>query len=1090
MSDYDYEENVDFDNNDDNNYDNNYGNNNYDNNNYDNNNIDSNIDNCDNYDNNDNNDNNDNSDFNSFNSKKNPKRSAYDLIKKKSKKKKGKSITEEYFEYHKTYTEKFGKDRTVVLMQVGKFYEAYATETLGPNLKMLEELTEASIAHRGRDKNVIDIENPWMWGFPMLASLKYVGILIENGYRVVIIDQVTPKPNIRREVVAIHSPGTYLEAVYRPISNFVAVIYVEEITQKFGQQLLFVGMSAIDVSTGDVFVHESNSQLTDDKLGLDETNRFLNSISPKEIIIYKENLNKLNDDYMIEYLELTGKFYQIRDYNNDHNKMIYQKKVLEKVYPNRENMTSIIDTLGMSRTIYARKALVNLLIYLSDHLDKLVKGLSDPNFYLSGNCLILGNDAINQLNVIDNRGLIDTTGSVKFHNLLDVINKSYTPMGRRYIKFRLVSPYTDPTTINQIYDNVDAVLENDNYETIGKILGRIHDIERLFRKLSLKMLSPMQMVDFINSMCSVEELSNVLKTIKFIEKKLKISGSISIIKRLNKKFSDNINCERAKMCNLVEIKENIFVKGVYPELDELQTKIGDNHVIMNELLQKLNDMIKDPNGNPNKLFLRFNHKDGYFYQLTARRYKTLRKSLDQIKTIDLESTSINVCDFEMSESKNNVKLTLPFLREQTDDIDGLISEISSKTYGYYMSFIEEIHSEFGSFIEKIIDMVTKIDYYATIARVSRNYNYVRPVINDIQKKVSYIKTKNIRHPIVERIIEHEYVPHNIDIGCDDLKGMLIYGLNSAGKSVLMKAIGMSVIMAQAGFFVPAESFEFFPYKSLYTRITGNDNIFRGLSSYSLEIVELSAILNRHDKTTLVIGDEVCRGTEHVSGNAIVASTLLKLSDAGSSFIFATHLHELMELEDIKNRQNIKAFHLSVEHDEKTDKLIYDRILKPGSGERIYGITVAKYIIKDDAFIKKALEIKNILLMRDTESGAISTKKSRYNSDLLMDKCDMCGKRKGELNISTNTSTNKTNNKTTPKSKVVSEVTTLETHHINHQKDCENGFVKSKPHIKKNQIFNLMVLCQKCHDQLHAENIEIDSIKMTSGGKKIVVKQKS
>jgi len=211
-------------------------------------------------------------------------------------------------------------------------------------------------------------------------------------------------------------------------------------------------------------------------------------------------------------------------------------------------------------------------------------------------------------------------------------------------------------------------------------------------------------------------------------------------------------------------------------------------------------------------------------------------------------------------------------------------------------------------------------------------------------------------------------------------------------------------------------------------------------------------------STLVIGDEVCRGTEHISGNAIVATTLLKLSDVQSTFIFATHLHEIVELDEIKERPDIKAFHLSVEYDELTDNLIYDRVLKEGSGDRIYGIMVAKSIIKDSDFISKAFEIKNKL----TNMGTI--KKSRYNSELLMDKCSICGKQQNNIsNISK---------------------TVLETHHINQQKDCINGFVKNKPHIKKNQLFNLVVLCQVCHDKLHNNEINISSIKMTNKGTKI------
>lgn len=984
-------------------------------------------------------------------------------------KKKNKSITEEYIDYHNHYVEKFGKDRTLVLMQVGSFYEAYATPQKGPDLQKLEELTEACIAHKGKEKNIIDMNNPWMWGFPMVASSKFIGILIDAGYRLIMIDQISPKPNIKRAVVAIHSPATYLESAYKPASNFVATICVEEIKQKNNQVLACIGMSAIDVSTGEVLIHESHSQMNDDKLGLDETIRFLNSIVPKETIIFKENLQRLTKDYMIEYLDLRGKFYQFRDINKEHNKLIYQKKILEKVYPDRENMTSIIDTLSLCKTIYARKSLVNLLTYVSDHYEDLVKGVLEPVFYLSDMFMTLGNDAINQLNIVDNKNIIDTPGSVKFHNLLDVINKASTGMGKRYVKMRLISPYTDTLTLTGIYDAVDAMISGSLYQEIDTVLRNVYDVERIFRKISLAVLHPIQMVDFINSMKAVEKLFGIIKSNKQISQYIKTNKLSSNVKKLNALLEKNIDCEKAKMHTLSDIKENIFNVGIYPTLDKLQEKVGCNHDIMGELLDRLDELIPDKTSKNKKIVLKHNRQDGYYYQMTSKRYKILKDALVKINVIKLEKSSIDVKEFETKLTTNNVKLTLPFLKDQTDDIDELIEKIGTMTHAHYVKFLKQLTEDFGECLKEVIDIVTKIDFYTTIAKVSKTYNYVRPVIDDVQNKIGYVEAQQIRHPIVERIIDHEYVPHDIDIGQAHLKGMMIYGLNSAGKSVLMKAIGINIIMAQAGFFVAAKQFRYYPYKSLYTRITGNDNLFRGLSSYSLEIVELNSILKRSDTSTLVIGDEVCRGTEHISGNAIVATTLLKLSDVGSTFVFATHLHELMELEEIQQRDNIKAYHLSVEHDEKSDRLVYDRELKLGSGERIYGITVAKYIIKDEDFIKKALEIKNKLVNRDPGSSIISTKKSRYNGDIIMDRCDMCGKREGDMK---NTKGSKTN---------------LETHHINHQKDCEDGFVKTKTHIKKNQIFNLMVLCQGCHDKIHSEDIEIKGIRMTSQGKKVIVK---
>jgi len=264
-------------------------------------------------------------------------------------------------------------------------------------------------------------------------------------------------------------------------------------------------------------------------------------------------------------------------------------------------------------------------------------------------------------------------------------------------------------------------------------------------------------------------------------------------------------------------------------------------------------------------------------------------------------------------------------------------------------------------------------------------------------------------------------------------------------------------------FVPANEFVFSPYTSLYTRITGIDNIFRGLSSFAVEMLELKAILKRAGPKTLVIGDEVCRGTEHISGNALVASTIINLAKLESSFMFATHLHEIATMDRVTELENVKSFHISVEYDPKTDTLVYDRNLKPGPGEPVYGIIFAKHIIHDNNFIELATSIKNDLLK--TYNELIPGKTSRYNSDLFVHECQLCGKKDQKLHISP-----------------------LETHHINFQKDCTNGFSKNKPHIKKNSKANLIVLCNECHDKIHNENINVEGYVMTSEGKSVVVKK--
>jgi DNA mismatch repair protein MutS len=295
---------------------------------------------------------------------------------------------------------------------------------------------------------------------------------------------------------------------------------------------------------------------------------------------------------------------------------------------------------------------------------------------------------------------------------------------------------------------------------------------------------------------------------------------------------------------------------------------------------------------------------------------------------------------------------------------------------------------------------------------------------------------------------------------EEKNGVLLYGLNSAGKSSMMKSIGIAIILAQIGYYVPAEEFIYEPYMALYARITGNDNIFKVLSSFALEMTELDAILLRTEhqgSATIVIGDEVCRGTEDISGISLVASSLVALSECNSTFIFSTHLHDLPTIEEVKNLNNLRLFHLRVEYDEENDCLIFDRKLTTGSGPRVYGLAVAKYLIKNTKFINRAETIKKRLM--NENKFDIPFKTSNYNKDLLVKNCNICDY--------------------IPKEDYHKQ---LESHHIHFQKNClEDGKIKEKPYLNKNKLYNLVVLCRKCHNKVHKGEIIIRGYVDTSIG---------
>jgi len=972
------------------------------------------------------------------------------------------SLIVEYLRYHDQYSSKFGKDQTIVLMQVGSFYESYATLDKGPNLARLEELTDVVYTKRNNSRDEVSIKNPYMWGFPLVSSTKYIEMLIGCGYHLIIIDQVTPPPDPKRKVVAIYSPGTYLENIVRPQSNYLAGVFIERLVQKNDKPLICCGMASVDLSTGDVLVHESYSSQIDTKLGLDELYRFIVSVNPKETIFFIPKINDVKEDSfkeeLKEYLDLNRDMrtnIYFKEPHHDHQRIPYQRKFFSKVYDDQQNMVDILENLEIDRTVYVRHALVSLLNYISDHQNQLIKGLKTPKFHLNNNRMTLGNDAVHQLNIIGSQS--ESTGeNIKYKNLMDCINKAQTNMGIRFIERLLKSPLTDHKRLNDVYEMSGFLIANQNYLKPSKNLSNIGDMERMWRSVSMKTLHPMHFVQLyqsIRSSCLLFECMRKIDGIGNLYQTAKIRKSLL---EMANGMEHTVDMSKARMYRLSELKENIFIGGVHDDLDELQLKIGVGHQTMQKLLDHFNNMIHgtEKKDSQNMIALKNNKRDGYYFQTTKKRYQMLEKKIKENKTIEIDGILIKFDDFIIDDRTKVVKMSSPVLRNQTEDIDELTKQIATLTHKYYMEYLASIHQKYQSTVQKTIDLVVEADYLTTIARTAVEYNYTRPVILE-ETDEQQINCVELRHPIVERLISHEYVPHTVELG-KEMKGMLIYGLNSSGKSVLMKAIGLSLCMAQSGFYVPAKSFKYVPYKSLYTRITGNDNLFRGLSSFSLEMVELNAILKRADKSTLVIGDEVCRGTEYISGNALVASSILRLNELGSTFVFATHLHELVELDEIKNNPEISAYHLSVDLEKDGTELIYDRQLKPGSGERIYGITVARYIVQDQKLIDKALEIKNRLIERD--GSVVNTKKSKYNQNLYIDSCMICGK-------------NKTNH--------------LETHHINQQKDCEGGFVKGKNHVKKNGEYNLMVVCDKCHDAIHDRKIQIKGYRMTGKGKKLI-----
>jgi DNA mismatch repair protein MutS len=330
--------------------------------------------------------------------------------------------------------------------------------------------------------------------------------------------------------------------------------------------------------------------------------------------------------------------------------------------------------------------------------------------------------------------------------------------------------------------------------------------------------------------------------------------------------------------------------------------------------------------------------------------------------------------------------------------------------------------------------------------IAQKYNYCKPSIEKSDK--AYVSFKGIRHPLIEHIQTDElYVTNDLEIG-KDKNGILLYGTNAVGKTSLIKSIGIAVVMAQAGLYVPCSSFEYSPYSCIFTRILGNDNLFKGLSTFAVEMSELRTILKMSDKNSLILGDELCSGTESDSALSIFTAGLEILHERNCTFLFATHFHEINNYDEIKSLDKLSMMHMTVTYNQEKDMLVYDRKLHDGPGDSMYGLEVCKSLNLPDDFLHRAHDLR--MKYNSITKNVMSMNPSRYNSHKLAGGiCEICHK---------------------------SEAT--EVHHLQHQKEANNNsYIKS---FHKNHKANLVNICGTCHDKIHQTDKQHRIAKTTKG----------
>tara|TARA_B100000927_G_scaffold291702_1_gene295873 strand:+ start:710 stop:3712 length:3003 start_codon:yes stop_codon:yes gene_type:complete len=993
------------------------------------------------------------------------------------------SLITKYFEDTKKYKLSHG-EKTIVLIQVGSFFECYALvesdgSYVGSSIEEFSRICDMSIA---RKNTCVGTQKVVMAGFGLGQLEKYVKRLLEHGYTIPVITQNVQAKNAERNLACIYSPGMYFNDESDNLTNNTICIWlnVSKANSVIKESLLTIGLSIIDILSGKLINFEYTIPYNNNPIVYDNLEKYISVYNPSEAIIITNNEERDYIDNVISFINLnSSKIHKIvldKDNKNEINKIAlncekqkYQECLIDKLY----GIGSFREKCEFYEYPIANQSLCFLLDFVEKHNPNLIKDISLPDFQNHSEKLILANHSLQQLNIISNKNY-----SGKLSSVASMLNNCITSIGKRKFNYDLLHPVSNIKDLNKYYNITEHLLETEFYNVIRYELTNIRDIERIERKLIMNKLEPR---DFYMLYYNLSKIKILYQKISQASDNFKLYEYISSF--INSKI--DIICD--EVCNFVDYKFNVerinnivmdklgnyniedldFINKNYDNnLNEYLRESIDSKEVFEAIRIYLSNILKKYEKNKEGEYIKIHEtsKSDSFLLGTKRRVIILQECLknheskanitylskfskkEEIYTLDLSKLEY----IEHGSNKTNMIITSSDIKKMAHGIQNDKEQLINKINQVYNNILREfIIFNDKSKLSIISQFIGLLDTAHNRAYNAYNFNYTKPIIEDLNDGKSYFNAEKIRHPLIEQLNQNElYVTNNIELG-SKYNCSLIYGTNAVGKSSLIKSIGINIILAQSGNYVPSTSFKYYPYNSLFTRILNTDNIFKGLSTFALEMSELRNILKYSDKNSIVLGDELCSGTESVSGLSIFTASLERLHNNEVTSIFATHYHELLKYDEIKNLNKLKINHMSVIFDKKTNKLIYDRKLKDGSGDMMYGIQVAQSLDLDDEFIERCYNIRN--KYNENDNTVMNSKETNYNSKKIKSKiCELCG-----------------------------ENPTCDIHHLQFQENADkNGFINKEFH--KNKKANLISICEKCHLNIHKEKKQLKKVKTSKG----------
>lgn len=757
---------------------------------------------------------------------------------------------------------------------------------------------ELEIALTGKDCG-LDERAP-MAGVPYHAADFYIDKLIKKGYKIAICEQLEDpskvKGLVKRDVTRIYTPGTVinLKSMDEKTNNFLISVYKNKNNY---------GISSVDVTTGDLYATEIRN-CKDLKKIYDEIIRY----EPAEIIS--------NEDFLK---------------NNKYIKVIKSKNCLINKYENiskeedkikllESQFNKSINELGIADKYYTIMSLAALLSYLNELQKVPLKHINKIFFYEDNSFLMLDSSSIKNLEIIESNKTKSRKGS-----LLGVLDKTTTPMGSRLLRKWLEEPLIDKEKIEWRLNAVEELLKDFKSRLeLKEALNKIYDLERLSSKIVYQNINAK---DFISIKLSLKNLPLIKQILKRFNSDLltHIYTNLDTLQDVYELIDISIKEEPS-----IQLKEGNLIKdGFNDTVDKLRKASieGKNWIANLEINEREKTGIKNLKVGYNKVF-------GYFIEVT-------KSNLTQVPERYIRKQTL----------ANAERYITPELKEIEENILGAEEKLIELEYELFNNIREQIELQIDR-IQSSAKYIAIIDVLISLAEVAESNKYIKPIINYNDK----IIIREGRHPVIETISDEVFVSNDITIGNDN-PIMIITGPNMAGKSTYMRQIALIVLMAQIGSFVPASYAEIGIVDKIFTRVGASDDLFSGQSTFMVEMSEVANILNSATDKSLIILDEVGRGTSTYDGMSIAHAVLEYIHDnIKAKTLFATHYHELTELEN--KMSGVKNYNISVE--ERNEDIIFLRKIVPGGADKSYGIQVSRLAGLPESVVMRAKDILNSL----------------------------------------------------------------------------------------------------------------------------------